>query len=315
MTGRVIVVGASGFVGGQVVAALEARGIEALPAKAPRLTEMTVAESQRMLRDPELDPALLDVWRGASALVNAAGNPDASARDARALISANGALPGLLGRYARALEIKRYVHVSSAVVQGRRPVLDETDEFDAFSSYARSKVLGEQLARQHGPAQTVCYRPPSVHHESRRVTRMIAKIASSPAATVASPGDQPTPQALAANVGAAIAELATCPVAPPPVVIHPWEQLTCASLLESLGDRTPRRVPRLIARALVRVLEIASAPLPAIAANARRVEMIWFGQGQATSWLTEQGWTPPVGLAGWRELRERVHEISEDGNE
>lgn len=309
---RVVVVGASGFVGGQVTAALHNRGVEVVAARAPRLPEMSVAESAIFLRDAELDPELLDTWRGADALVNAAGNPNASARDIGALIAANSALPGLLGRYASELGVDRYVHVSSAVVQGRRLVLDETDEFDAFSDYARSKVLGEKLARRHGPAATVCYRPPSVHHESRRVTRMISQIASSPAATVAGPGDQPTPQALAGNVGAAVAELATCQAQPPTVVMHPWEQLTCTSLLELLGDRSPRVLPRRLAAVLVRSLALASAPVPAVRANARRVELIWFGQGQATSWLTTQGWTPPVGIEGWAELRERVLAVRDE---
>lgn len=312
---KVVVVGASGFVGSHVKAALEARGVEVVSARAPRLPEMTASETTIFLQDADLDEALLDAWRGADALVNAAGNPDASARDARALIAANGALPGLLGRYAAELGIGRYVHVSSAVVQGRRPVLDETDDFDAFSDYARSKVLGEKQARRHGPAATVCYRPPSVHHHSRRVTRMITKIASSPASTVAGPGSQPTPQALASNVGDAVAELATCDQQPPPVVMHPWEGLTCASLLELLGDRSPRIVPRPLAKAMVRGLALVSAPLPAISANARRVEMIWFGQGQATSWLTTQGWAPPVGEDGWAKLRDNVLAANDERSE
>lgn len=311
---KVVLVGASGFVGGHVAAALAARGVEVIASSAPRLPELTVAESTRYLRDVALDPQLLDAWRGADALVNAAGDPDASARDARALIAANGALPGLLGRYARELGIKRYVHISSAVVQGRLADLDESEVYDAFSDYARSKVVGERNARHYGPEGTVCYRPPSVHHESRRVTRLIARIASSPLSTVAAPGNQPTPQALAANVGAAVAELATCAAAPPPVVAHPWEHLTCAGLLELLGDRPPRTIPQPLAKALVGAANLAGRLIPAFRANARRVEMIWFGQRQATSWLTRQGWTPPVGLEGWRALREQVATIAAEVN-
>lgn len=303
---EVVVVGASGFVGGQVCDALEARGVTVIRCTAPRLAKVSEAEAAEAVDRFIADPALVEEWRGAAALVNAAGDPDASSRDTAALAAANGALAGVLGRLAAEADIDRFVHVSSAVVQGRRPLLDASDSFDAFSPYARSKVLGERLARRFGPDETVSYRPPSVHHESRRVTRMTAKIAASSLSSVAAPGTQPTPQALAANVGDAIAELATCSAQPPRVVIHPWEGLTCARLLELLGDRRPRRLPRWFARALVRIGAGLGAVLPPLAANARRIEMVWFGQRQAVSWLTEQGWVPPVSEKGWISLRERL---------
>ena len=309
-----MVVGASGFVGSHVCAALEARGIEVIRARAPRIAQVSGSGTDAAahvdvaahVEQQDLDPTLIDSWAGADALVNAAGDPDASSRDAGALDAANGALPGLLGRLALAAGIPRYVHVSSAVVQGRRLILDASDAFDAFSPYARSKVLGERLASRFGPEETVCYRPPSVHHESRRGTQLTAKIASSALSSVASPGTQHTPQALAANVGDAIAELATCEATPPRVVIHPWEGLNCEGLLELLGGRRPKRLPRWFARAAVRALAAAGTTLPRLSANARRIEMVWFGQDQDESWLTRQGWVPPVGFEGWRALRERL---------
>ena len=302
---RAVVVGASGFVGSHVCEALEARGVEVVRVPAPRLAPMSAGEAEAFVEGFETADAasgfaeLLGSFRGADAVINAAGDPDASSRDGAALIAANGALPGLLGRLAEAAGVRRFVHVSSAVVQGRRPVLDASDEFDAFSAYARSKALGERSARRSGPAQTVCYRPPSVHHESRRVTQLTARIAASPLSSVASPGSQ----ALAANVGDAVAELATIAATPPAVVIHPWEGLSCERLLELLGGRRPRRLPRWFARALVGAGAVAGRLVPAVSANARRIEMVWFGQRQAASWLTEQGWAPPVGEEGWARLR------------
>lgn len=294
---RVVVVGPSGFVGSQVCRALEDRGVEVVRCRAPRLAPAALDELTDLVRSG--DPELAAGWGGAVAVINAAGDPDASSRDTSALNAANGALPGLIGRLAAEAGVPRYVHVSSAVVQGRRPVLDATDDFDAFSPYAASKVAGERLARSFGPEQTVCYRPPSVHHESRRVTRLTAKIAASPFSSVASPGGQHTPQALAANVGDAVAELALSDASPPAVVIHPWEGLSCSRLLELLGGRRPMRLPRFLARILVRMLALAGIVVPSLAANARRIEMVWFGQDQAVSWLTEQGWRPPVGEEGW----------------
>ena len=58
----------------------------------------------------------------------------------------------------------------------------------------------------------------------------------------------------------------------------------------------------MLAKAAVAMLTVRGRVLPQIAANARRVEMLWFGQPQATSWLTEAGWSPPAGHEAWREL-------------
>lgn len=303
---KIVVVGASGFVGSQVCEALEARGVELVRAAAPRLAPVAPDAVERVVTEADLDPTTIAEWAGADAIVNAAGDPDASSRDAAALAAANGALPGLLGRLADAAGIARYVHVSSAVVQGRLPVLDASDRFDAFSPYAESKVLGERVARRHGPEQTVIYRPPSVHHESRRVTQLTARIAASALSSVAAPGTQTTPQALAENVGDAVAVLAMCEATPPPVVTHPWEGLSCAELLELLGARRPKRIARWLARAAVGAGAILGRIAPPLAANARRIEMVWFGQPQAESWLTQQGWQPPVGREGWAGLRDRL---------
>lgn len=307
---RVVVVGASGFVGSQVCDALTQRGVEVVRSPAPRIAPLSIAEAWQHVPAAPFDEQLLENWRGADALVNAAGDPDASSRDSAALIAANGALPGILGRMAREVGIERYVHVSSAVVQGRRPTLDESNSFDAFSPYAKSKFAGERFAEHFGPQHTTCYRPPSVHHVSRRVTQTTAKIARSALSTVASPGTQPTPQALAANVGDAIAELAVTPVTPPAVVMHPWEGLTCTELLMLLGGREPKRVPRWAARAAVAAATAAGKLIAPIAANARRVEMVWFGQRQAESWLTRHGWQPPVGREGWVALSEQLTRIT-----
>nr|WP_255583693.1 hypothetical protein [Dietzia sp. ANT_WB102] len=135
---------------------------------------------------------------------------------------------------------------------------------------------------------------------------MTAKIAGSPFATVAAPGSQHSPQALIGNVASAIAFLATTDMNPPAIVIHPWEGLTSFDVLELLGDKRPVIVPRAVARGVCDGLELAGRKIPVVAANARRVEMLWFGQNQADSWLTSAGWTPPYGRDAWRELGEIV---------
>lgn len=248
---------------------------------------------------------------GADVVVNCAGDPDAGSRDLGALYGANGVLPGLAGDAARSVGARRYVHVSSAVVQGRASRLDDSFVVDGFSAYARSKILGERSALDLGPSSTCVYRPPSVHAPSRKVSRLTSRIASSPVASVAAPGTQNTPQAHITNVADLIAFLALTKAEPPPVVIHPSEGLTSAGLMELLGRRPPAVIPRPIARGLTRVADVAGRFVPAVAANARRVEMLWFGQEQAPSWAVEWGWLPAAGQREWQILARELQSAQE----
>ncbi|WP_372509996.1 NAD-dependent epimerase/dehydratase family protein [Dietzia maris] len=300
---RTAVVGASGFVGTAVRERLTSQGHEVVAVHAPRVAPADAEggiEAQKASSD-----VLAAEFRGVSAVVNCAGNPDASEQNSDALLAANAVSSAVVARAARIAGVPRLIQVSSAVVQGRRPCLDESYETEEFSPYAFSKAEGERRVRREFPQATV-YRPPSVHAASRRVTSMTARIARSPIATVASPGDQPSPQALIGNVASAIAFLAVTEKTPPPVVIHPWEGLTAVDVMELLGGKRPVVLPRGLARGVCRVLEIVGRRVSVVAANARRVEMLWFGQGQASSWLISAGWTPPFGKDAWRKLGEEM---------
>lgn len=306
MTGSIVVLGATGFVGSAVVQAVEARGAAAVRARAPRLPELGPDEAMSYgARGSAVRDRLAQLFDGARAVVNAAGIPDASSRNVGQLMSANAALPGVVAAAATDAGVQRLVHVSSAVVQGRAPVLDASLSYDSFSEYARSKVLGEQSLARYASG-SVIYRPPSVHGPDRRVTRMTARIAASPLGSVARPPGGPSPQALIENVGDAVAFLATTPMAPPRVVIHPWEKLTTRDVMYLLGGRDPIVLPRPIALGIVAALRTAGRLAPPLAANARRVEMLWFGQRQEESWLTQAGWEPPAGREAWVALGESV---------
>ncbi len=302
----VAVVGASGFIGRAVVAALESAGHEVRPISGLRVSGDVDDRTLAVRVDVASRHAVRATLEGCQVVINAAGDPDASSTDVNALRQANAVLPGLLAETTNASSGTRFVQVSSAVVQGRAPVLTDSEDVDAFSPYAQSKAVGEQLVRRACPDRHVIYRPPSVHAADRRVSRSIVRLAESPLRSVAAPSTAPSPQALVQNVASAIAFLATCPPQPPGTVIHPWEGMTTGGLMQLLGGREPRVLPTRLAEGIVQLLERTGRLSAPIAANARRVEMMWFGQGQDVSWLTEAGWKPPVGTEGWEELRMRI---------
>lgn len=297
---RVMVVGGSGFVGAAVVAALREAGHQTETLRAPRLDPLDAARVDAFVRRSLLVPHLAACISGFDAVVNAAGNPDAASPDERGLMAANGALPGVLAAAcASAPGRVRFVHVSSAAVQGRTKRLDASDRTDAFSAYSRSKIVGEQAALRFAPGQVVVYRPPGVHAADRPTTQRLAQVAASPWSTVAGPGDRPTPQALRANVASAVTFLATTREPAPSVVTHPSEGVTTAALMQMLGGRQPRRVAAPLGRAVTALLFAGGRFLPSLSANARRVELMLFGQEQAASWLVEAGWEPPETEDAW----------------
>lgn len=300
---RVLVVGGSGFVGSAVIDALRELGHEAIAYRAPRLPPVEPRLAGTAVRDWPYVNQLVGAITGFDAVVNAAGIAEATETDDEKLTTANATLPGVLGAAVAACASPlRFVHVSSAAVQGRVGQLDDGPAGNGFSAYSRSKALGERLAIEFTAGRCVLYRPPGVHAGDRAVTRALAALAASPLASVARPGTANSPQALLINVAAAVAFLATTVQHPPVIVTHPSEGLTTTSLLELLGGRKPHRLPAPMARSTVAALSAASRVVPRLSGQARRVEMLWFGQRQAPSWLTAVGWDPPAGHDAWRDL-------------
>lgn len=304
---HIAVVGASGFVGSEATRVLQAKGFPIKAVRAPRLPTMTLPEADSFLNSDTTELAeLIAQFQDVDVVINAAGVADAVSTDLGGLVAANGVLPGLIALACVRAGVGRLVHVSSAAVQGRLPVLDDSDAVDSFSDYSESKLLGERLLNEFAQGMAVIYRPPGVHGIDRRVTRIVTRIASGPLASVASPGTSPSPQALIENVADAIAFLATTPLNPPAVVIHPWEGLSTSDVMELLGGHPPLKVPKLIATAVVGALTFTGEFVPRLAGTARRLEMLWFGQGQAVSWLSTVGWHPPSGRSAWLELGQLI---------
>lgn len=301
---RVAVVGASGFVGGVVGTSLTRSGHEVLPVRAPRFRTRarTPNELRReVMRTEDAVRGLSAEFSGCDAVINAAGLAQAISSDHDSLIGANALLPGILQRAALNAGSARFVHISSTAVQGRRSELDETGHYDAFSPYSRSKVLGEQVVLTGGE-QVVVYRPPSVHGSDRPVTQQLARFARGSFSSVAGPVARPSPQILAKSLGEAVSFVSTAEGAPR-IVMHPWEGMTTESLLVTLGcGREPRWIPSAVAAQAVRMSFLLARVRPGVEGIGRRVELLWFGQRQGSSWLARAGWSSDSDLQDWNAL-------------
>jgi nucleoside-diphosphate-sugar epimerase len=298
----VAVVGASGFVGSEVRRALLQRGVEVVTVRAPRVETgarelgALLAEIER-LRDTSVVRKVADRVAECDAVINAAGLAIATGQG-NGLFGANALMPGLLA--AVVPDHARFVHISSAGVQGRRRLLDESEETAPFSPYTASKALGESVVLTIRP-HAICYRPTSVHGSERDMTRTLVRVLRSPLASVAGAGDMSTPQVRVENVGDAAAFIATTEETPPRIVLHVNEGVTTAGLVRLLGSREPFRLPEWLARWVVGGAFLLGRAVPPGAGIARRLEMLWFGQAQRRGWLDER-WTPVKGIDSWKEL-------------
>lgn len=304
---RAAVVGAGGFVGSAVARALVAGGHEVVAVRAPRAVARGADPAGLRAQATEIvssTPGLVDSLRGCAVVVNAAGDPDASSLDRVALQGANALVPAVLLEACRRAAVLRLVHVSSAVVQADVNMLDDAPAGTGFSPYSDSKIAGEAVLDRPGAGPlVVVYRPPSVHGPDRRVSRLTARISRSRIASVAGRGDRPSPQALIDNVGSAVAFLATCEEPPPARVAHPSEGLTTGDVMRLLGaGHEPLHIPTSAAHGVLALARAAGRWLPTLGTNARRLQVLWFGQSQAPSWLTAAGWVAAIGLDGWQAL-------------
>lgn len=306
---HIAVFGSSGFVGSAVADSLRLDGCEVTRIHSPRIRSPRVSGADAASAALQLADSyseLVDQLRGVEIVVNAAGLGSADSIDEMALFGANAVLPALLLLLSEKAGARRFIHISSAAVQGRR-LLDETMITSPFSRYSDSKCCGElALLSIASSVELTIYRPPGVHASGRRTTQQLARYARSRLSAVArNSAGQPTPQALLPNVADAVKFLARRDDSPT-IVMHPWEGLTTEGLLNVLGNQPPRRLPSAVAGALVWGLSKAART----AGPARRLEVLWFGQGQSQSWLTSAGWKPPNGISAWRRLSWELTESS-----
>lgn len=287
------VVGGSGFAGGAVLTRLLETGETSRPIRAPRVQSSARTPSEIAVEaDHHADVvnALAQELDGSTVVVNAAGSASPKSPESPELTGANALLPVLIARACAAAGVQRLVHLSSAAVQGHRPVLDESPETAPFSPYSRSKALGEESLAQFTSAglEVVSVRATSVQGIDRPTTAALARLAASPLASVASPGTAPSPLT-SVDALAELVRQVGCHEGPVPrIILQPWEGMTVRSVLEATGG-TPLVLPAPLCRLILRVGYALSALAgERLHGSIRRVELMWFGQDQVDGWTAEQ---------------------------
>ena len=289
------VVGSSGFIGTGLMRELRDRGIEVIGIAAPRLVLHHESGPNAVLKTLEAHSdeigALGRRLSGVSVVVNAAGIavPDSTVNDA--LFGANSLLPVVIARAAERAGVARYVHLSSAAVQGRRDILDESPSTNPFSPYSRAKALGEasllEYLRQFDTGTTpevVIVRATSVQGPGRSTTDQLRRIAKSNLASVARPGDRPTVVSSLRGLVEFVAAVGTRAQSVPTIVLQPWEGLTTSAVLEHAGGRAPIMLPVPLCRAAIASGYAIGVVLPPFKGIVRRVELMWMGQAQDAGW-------------------------------
>ncbi|GAB4099741.1 NAD-dependent epimerase/dehydratase family protein [Sinomonas halotolerans] len=295
--------GASGFVGSGITAELAARGIAHERMRAERLATgaRDAAGILREAHDAEaagggLVRRLADAIPAGAVVVNAAGLAAPDSPDGDSLYGANALWPAVLALACARAGASRLVHLSSAAVQGERAVLDETWEASPFSPYSRSKALGEHALEALLPGLPAgllsVVRATSVQGPGRRTTASLARVASSPLASVAGRGDAPSPVSSLAALAQFTVDVALA--APGQVlVLQPWEGMTVRSVLAAAGGREPLHLPAWMCRAAVRTgYALSGLAGGRLHGAVRRAEVMWFGQGQTPGWAEANGVVP-----------------------
>lgn len=325
---RWLVLGASGFVGSAIVDELKQRGVTVVAMAAPRLrsaalsgpttqsaqpAQQIVAEAQAQVAGSailECREALRTAFAGFDVVVNAAGLATPGDGESPELTGANGLLPTVAAMAARDAGVRRFVHLSSASVQGHRRVIDESADRAPFSAYSRSKALGEQalelVSAQLAPLSLVTVRATSVQGPSRPTTQSLIKVASSPIASVAAPGNFVTPVSSIDALAWFVVETGQYAGQVPAVILQPWEGLSVSDVLTAAGGRTPHRLPQFLCRWILSAGYFTSRLLgEKLHGPLRRVELMWFGQEQTPGWAASVGLIPHSSIAT---LLERARE-------
>ena len=304
-SGRWAVVGASGFVGSAVRQQLEVQGVDVAAVRAPRLssTENDVAALLAQARRTAEVDLVTELLHGVDIVVCAAGLPAPDAVASAELTGANALLPIVVALAAGRAGVRRVVHVSSAAVQGRRPVLTEDTSVSPFSPYSRAKALGEHgLFALNASTEVAVVRATSVQGPGRPTTVRLRRLARSGLSSVAGDGNQPSAVSSVTALAALVIHVGSVVGPVPPVVLQPWEGLSVADVLRAAGGREPLHLPAAVCRVTVGLGHAAALVLGGRGSGfVRRLESMWFGQAIDARWAIRNGFRSSDGA---RELLE-----------
>lgn len=283
-----LVLGASGFVGRGVAEAVKSAGHRVSKMPAPRLhgdpswhAEEVVASMSSF--EEEIENLALR-FSDVDVVVNAAGLATPGATESRDLYGANAALPVAVLLAARMAGVGRFIHISSAAVQGRRRELDDSWNQQPFSPYSRSKALAEGSLRlligdREQRTDVRIVRATSIQDVTRGTTRNLVRFARSPFASVAAPGNAPSPVSSMDGLAKFVLEVGMDPVRGSGVSVQPWEGLTVQDVLLKFGKKEPLRLPPSLCRFLIEAGYLfTKVGVPGLESSVRRVEVLWFGQ-------------------------------------
>lgn len=294
------VIGGTGFVGTEIVRLLSSLGARVEIVVAPRLTLDVSSQAHQVVSNAEESPGVEELTRsleGCDVIINAAGLALSNSAQTPELMGANALLPVVTARAAVHASAQRFVHVSSAAVQGRKMVLDESMDLQPFSPYSRSKALGERALHEgvglgyiSPHLEVVVVRATSVQGEGRQTTRSLQRVARLPLASVAAPGEAPTPVTSVTALANLVVQVGAYPGPVPSTVLQPWEGMTTGSVLRAAGAERPFVIPAILCRSMVMVGYVVSKMLRGrFDGTIRRVELMWFGQRQLPTWSDQLG--------------------------
>lgn len=217
----VAVVGSTGKVGTAVSKELKRRGYDVRAIQGPRLAvsaDRLAGLVRAQVRAPvPLAPrahlaalqSLSARLAGCSAVVNCAGVATATARQSNEMLGANALLPFLIRSAQLSAGTARFIHVSSAAVQGRLP-LSENLEWSPLTPYALSKYWGELCllsTQKHEQGSLVIYRATSILSEDSMNDSWAARLlARAPLLPLAEPRASST-VCTSAQMAASVADL------------------------------------------------------------------------------------------------------------
>lgn len=314
MEKRLAVVGASGFVGQAVREAAASAGYAVKPVRLrvqdPHGAAGTSHPGDWHRRFSSAYQTLLHAFEDVDAVVNSAGVADPQAATSPSLRAANVVLPALIARAVHVTGVGRFLHVSSAAVQGRRDPLDEQAAWQPFSPYSQSKADAEKLLLsgewappdQAQPPNIVLYRATSIHGPDRPLTRTLAHVANGPLVPVCRRGDVPLPVALRHNLGAGVVH-AVATQNLNGIALQPAEGITAAQLWRVFNPNVRLlNLPVTLGRLGLSAMRSFGTLHPKADAMARRLELLLLGQSVHAEKLPASGFRVPDPMPAWRQL-------------